>query len=102
MRAVQITRFGGPEVMDVVDLPDPEPGTGEELFEVSAAGINYADPHQYVSPQLLEAACLCSVSPLGHPCAVAGHRSHVSRDIVTSGPVAGGPGSDHGVVVRWF
>jgi NADPH:quinone reductase len=45
MRAVQITRFGGPEVLDVVDLPDPEPGPGEQLFEVSAAGINYADTH---------------------------------------------------------
>jgi hypothetical protein len=27
MRAVPITRFGGPEVLDVVDLPDPVPGT---------------------------------------------------------------------------
>jgi len=26
MRAVQITRFGGPEVMDIVDLPDPTQG----------------------------------------------------------------------------
>lgn len=40
MRAVQITRFGGPEGLDVVDLLDPEPGPGEELFEVSAADIN--------------------------------------------------------------
>jgi len=43
MRAVQITRFGGPEVLDAVDLPDPEPGDGRSVFEVSAAGINYAD-----------------------------------------------------------
>ena len=43
MRAVQITEFGGPEVLDVVDLPDPVPGEGQELFDVSAAGINYAD-----------------------------------------------------------
>ena len=28
MRALQITRFGGPEVLDVVDLPDPVPGDG--------------------------------------------------------------------------
>jgi NADPH:quinone reductase len=48
MRAVQITRFGGPEVLDVVDLPDPEPGPGEQLFEVRAAGINY-DTHQPAS-----------------------------------------------------
>jgi NADPH2:quinone reductase len=26
MRAVQITRFGGPDVLDIVDLPDPVPG----------------------------------------------------------------------------
>ena len=46
MRAVQITEFGGPEVLNVVDLPDPVPGDGEQLYEVSAAGINFADTHQ--------------------------------------------------------
>jgi NADPH2:quinone reductase len=46
MRAVQITRFGGPEVMDVVDLPDPVPGPGQQLYEVQAAGVNFADTHQ--------------------------------------------------------
>jgi NADPH:quinone reductase-like Zn-dependent oxidoreductase len=45
MRAVQITQFGGPEVLDVVDLPDPVPGDGESLYGVSSAGINYADTH---------------------------------------------------------
>jgi hypothetical protein len=30
MRAVQITRFGGPEVLDVVDIPEPEAGSGAE------------------------------------------------------------------------
>jgi NADPH2:quinone reductase len=45
MRAVQITRFGGPEVMDVVDLPDPVPGDGEQLYEVTSSGVNYADTH---------------------------------------------------------
>ena len=46
MRAVQITRFGGPEVLDVVNLPDPVPGPGQQLFEVSSAGVNFADTHQ--------------------------------------------------------
>jgi NADPH:quinone reductase-like Zn-dependent oxidoreductase len=46
MRAVQITRFGGPEVLDVVDLPDPVPGEGQQLYEVSSAGVNFADTHQ--------------------------------------------------------
>lgn len=46
MRAIQIRRFGGPEVLEPVDLPDPEPADGFELIEVSAAGVNYADTHQ--------------------------------------------------------
>jgi NADPH2:quinone reductase len=45
MRAVQITRFGGPEVLDVVDLPDPTPGPGQQLYEVTSAGVNSADTH---------------------------------------------------------
>jgi len=49
MRAVQITRFGGPEVLDFVDLPDPVPGDGQHLYEVSAAGVNFADTHHALS-----------------------------------------------------
>jgi len=46
MRAVQIEEFGGPEVLQVVDLAKPEPGDGEVLIDVSCAGINFADTHQ--------------------------------------------------------
>ncbi len=46
MRAVQITRFGGPEVLDIVDVPEPTPGDGQQLYDVSTAGVNYADTHQ--------------------------------------------------------
>jgi NADPH:quinone reductase len=46
MRAVQIEEFGGPEVLQVVDVPKPEPGDGEVLIEVSWAGMNFADTHQ--------------------------------------------------------
>src|SRR3954464_3293523 len=57
MRAVQITQFGGPEVMDIVDLPDPVPGDGEQLFDISSSGVNFADTHQtensYLAPQEL-------------------------------------------------
>ena len=54
MRAVQITRFGGPEVLDVVDLPDPVPGPGQQLYEVSAAGVNFADTHQIENSYLAQ------------------------------------------------
>src|SRR3954451_22656445 len=46
MRCIQIEEFGGPEVLEVADLPKPEPGEGEVLIEVSRAGINFADTHQ--------------------------------------------------------
>ena len=46
MRAVQITEFGGPEVLDIVDVPEPTQGPGQQLYDVSTAGVNYADTHQ--------------------------------------------------------
>ena len=46
MRAVQIKEFGGPEVLQVVELDDPEPGEGEVLVEVARSGLNFADTHQ--------------------------------------------------------
>jgi NADPH:quinone reductase-like Zn-dependent oxidoreductase len=49
MRAIQITRFGGPEVLDVVDVPEPAPGEGEKLHDISTAGVNYADTHHFLS-----------------------------------------------------
>ena len=55
MKAIQITEFGGPDVMHLVDLDTPTAGPGQELINVSAIGINYADTHQtensYLSPQ---------------------------------------------------
>ena len=44
-RAVQIPRSGGPRILDVVDLPDPTPGEGQQLFDVSTAGVHHADTH---------------------------------------------------------
>jgi NADPH2:quinone reductase len=52
MRAVQIDEFGGPEVLQVVDVPKPAPGDGEVLIEVSRAGMNFADTHQRANSYL--------------------------------------------------
>jgi NADPH:quinone reductase-like Zn-dependent oxidoreductase len=49
MRAVQITRFDGPEVLDVVDVSEPVPGEGQQLYDVHTAGVNFADIHHAVS-----------------------------------------------------
>ena len=57
MKAIQVNRFGGPEVMEYVDVADPSPKPNEELIVVTSIGINYADTHQiengYLSPQTL-------------------------------------------------
>jgi NADPH2:quinone reductase len=45
MRAIQMTEFGGPEVLKLTELPMPEPGLGETLIKVSRAGLNFADTH---------------------------------------------------------
>jgi NADPH:quinone reductase len=38
MCAVQITRFGGPEVLEIVDVPEPEAGPNQQVYDVSTAG----------------------------------------------------------------
>ena len=57
MKAIQITKFGGPEVMEYLELADPIVRGSEELITVTTIGINYADTHQtensYLSKQEL-------------------------------------------------
>src|SRR5581483_9127304 len=43
MKAVVVTRLGGPEVLEVRDVPEPQPAAGETLVRVEAVGINFAD-----------------------------------------------------------
>lgn len=54
MRAVRIEQFGGPEVMELVELPDPEPKDGEVVVEVARCGINFADTHATRNDYLAE------------------------------------------------
>jgi NADPH2:quinone reductase len=57
MRAIQQAAFGGPEVLELVELPVPEPSDGQVLIRVTRAGVNFADTHQredqYVQRQAL-------------------------------------------------
>ncbi|CAH0352143.1 zinc-binding dehydrogenase [Sphingobium sp. CECT 9361] len=43
MKAIQLRRFGNPDVLDYIDVPTPVPGPGEVLVQVHAAGVNFAD-----------------------------------------------------------
>ena len=54
MRAIQITRTGGPEVLEVKEIPTPTPAAGQALVRIEAAGINFIDIYfregRYPSP----------------------------------------------------
>ena len=45
MKAIRMTRTGGPEVLEYVDVPDPIPGAGEVLIDVERIGINFIDTY---------------------------------------------------------
>lgn len=57
MRAIQISEFGGPEVLEPVEVPDPVAGEGETVVTVSRTGVNFADTHasrnNYLAKQTL-------------------------------------------------
>jgi NADPH2:quinone reductase len=54
MRAIQITEFGGPDVLVLRDVDEPQAPDGTVVLDVAAAGVNYADTHQadnsYLAP----------------------------------------------------
>lgn len=46
MHAIQVNRFGGPEVLELVELPEPVPTGDLQRLRIESAGVNYADTHQ--------------------------------------------------------
>jgi NADPH2:quinone reductase len=45
MRAIQIKKTGGPEVMELAALPTPKPGAGQVLVKIEASGVNFIDTY---------------------------------------------------------
>ena len=45
MKAIQVPRFGGPDVLEYNDIPTPKPGPGQILVRVHAAGVNPYDTY---------------------------------------------------------
>ncbi len=54
MKAIQIEQFGGPEVLKLAEVADPEPGDGQVVVDVARAGINFADTHAIRNDYLAE------------------------------------------------
>ncbi len=77
MRAIQLQEFGGPEVLQLVELPRPEPGPGMVLVEVTTAGMNFADTHQRENSYLARATL-----PLIPGTEVAGVRADTGERVI--------------------
>jgi NADPH2:quinone reductase len=45
MRAIQISKTGGPEVLELADIPTPKPAAGQVLVKIEAAGVNFIDTY---------------------------------------------------------
>jgi NADPH:quinone reductase len=70
MRAIVITRNGGPEVLEPGERPDPEPGPGEVLIDVAAAGVNFIDVYYRTGAYPLELPYTPGVEAAGTVAAV--------------------------------
>ena len=81
MRAVVITRPGGPEVLEIRDVPAPVPGPGEVLVRVHAAGLNRADILQRKGRY---------PAPVGSPADIPG--MEYAGEVAALGPAAPQPG----------
>jgi NADPH2:quinone reductase len=72
MKAIQIEEFGGPDVLELVEIDDPVAAEGEVLVEVARSGINFADTHatrnDYLAEQslpLIPGTEICGRTPDG-------------------------------------
>jgi NADPH2:quinone reductase len=77
MRAIQLQEFGGPEVLQLVELPTPTPADGQVLIEVTTAGMNFADTHQRENSYLARATL-----PLIPGTEVAGVRADTGQRVI--------------------
>jgi NADPH2:quinone reductase len=72
MRAAVVTRFGGPEVLELRDEPEPEAGRGQLLVSPEAIGVNYRDIYEREGRYGGEAPLVAGVEGAGSIVAIGG------------------------------
>jgi NADPH:quinone reductase len=85
VRAIQMTEFGGPEVLRLAELPIPQPGPEQLLIEVTCAGVNFADTHTRTNSYVRKATL-----PLVPGVEVAGVRTDTGERVVAMLDGSGG------------
>jgi len=68
--AIQVSRTGGPDVLEAAELPDPQPGEGELVVELAAAGVNYIDTYQRTGLYPTPTPFVCGLEGAGRVVAV--------------------------------
>jgi NADPH:quinone reductase len=92
MRAIQMTEFGGPEVLELVELPAPTPGPEEVLIRVTRAGVNFADTHTRTNSYVQKATL--PLVPGGEVAGVVERLPAGSADGGARAPISAGAASD--------
>ena len=77
MRAIQMSEYGGPEVLQLVELPIPQPADGEVLVRTTRCGVNFADTHKRTNSYLSK-----DVLPLVPGIEVAGVREDSGERVI--------------------
>src|SRR5438552_68606 len=104
MHAIQITEPGGPEVMKWTELPTPEPGPGEVLVRVEAAGVNFIDvyfrkgAYKMPLPGILGVEGAGVVEKVGSAVTTVGVGDHVAWTDRAGGGTVGGSYATHAIV----
>ncbi len=84
MRAIQMSEFGGPEVLQLAELAIPTPGEEEVLIRVTRAGVNFADTHTRTNSYVRRARL-----PLVPGAEVAGVREDTGERVVALTGIGG-------------
>src|SRR4051794_7201740 len=80
MRAIVVHQGGGPEVLQLEEVPDPTPQNGQVLVRVEAAGVNHFDLNQRAAPEMTGAT-----PPFTPGVDAAGTRADTGERVLVSG-----------------
>lgn len=99
MRAVVVTEHGGVEVLQVQELPDPEPGAAQIVVEVAASGINFIDVYRRAGTYPVPTPFVLGTECAGRVVAVGADVDDIAvGDVVATASAAGGSHATHALI----